>query len=78
MTPTKRGGGTFSHVEGGGGTNSFEVVLTQELEVFSHRHSDRGGLKKFPPFKRGDTQTVVPCLGGGGHKKFRTCDFPIL
>ena len=29
--PYKRGGGG-SHAEGGGGTNSFKVVLTQELE----------------------------------------------
>ena len=35
FTPTKRGGGAEQVLAmlGGGGTNSFEVVLTQELEV---------------------------------------------
>ena len=31
-----------------------------------------GGCKTFPPFK------ILPCLGGGGCKKYRTRDFPIL
>ena len=40
-----------------------------------------GGHVKFnPPKKGGEAQKVLPCLegGGGGYKKFRTRDFPIL
>ena len=77
FTPMKRGGGkSFSRAEGGGGggTKRFEVVLTRELEVLT---IVIGGCKKFPPFKRW-AQKVFHCLEGGGRKKFRTCDFPIL
>ena len=49
----------------GGGTKSFEVVLTRELEVLAIVMV--GGHNKF-----------YPVLRGGGRKKFRTCDFPIL
>ena len=57
-TPKKRGGGSFSHAEGGG-TKSYGVVLTRELEVLAIEMG--GGRKEFPPFKRG---------GGGKRKKF--------
>ena len=57
-----------------GGTKSFEVVLTWELEVLAILMG--GGRKKFPPFKRG-VQKVLPCLeGGGGAKSFRPVIFP--
>ena len=36
-----------------------------------------GGHMKVPLFKRGGARKVLPCLEGG-HKKFRTRDFPIL
>ena len=36
-------------LKGGGGTTSFEVVLTWELEVLAIVMG--GGRKKFPPFK---------------------------
>ena len=36
------------------------------------------GRKKFPPFKREEEQKVLPCLEGGGRKKVRTRDSPIL
>ena len=42
--PNKKGGRTsFSHTEGGGGANIFEVVLTLELSSFSH--ADWGAQK---------------------------------
>ena len=51
-----------------GGITSFEVVLT--------RDTDRGGGKKFPPFKRGEgRENVYPVLSvcvwgwGGGAKR---------
>ena len=48
----------------GRGTTSFEVpvVLAPVLEVLA---IVMGGAK-FPPFKRGGAQKVVPCLDGGG------------
>ena len=48
-----------------GDTNSFEVVFMLVVLVIL-----KGGVK----------QKVAPCLegGGGGHKKFRTCNFPNL
>ena len=58
-----RGAIRFGHAEGGGGTTSFEVVLTRELEVLA---IVIGGCKKFPfhPLKG----------GGGGRNKF----YPVL
>ena len=47
----------FNHAEGGGGTKSFEVVLTRELEVLAIVMG--GGRKKFPPFKRGGTKSFT-------------------
>ena len=52
-------------LKGGGGTKSFEVFLTQELEVLA---IVRGGTKSFHPLK-GGTQKVLPCLEGGGVAK---------
>ena len=49
-----------------GGTTSFEVVITQEIEVSAILNG--GAQKKLPLFQG----------GGGGRKKFLTCDFPIL
>ena len=55
--PYKRGGGgvagqSFSHAEGGGGgTTSFEVVLTWELKALAIVKG--GGGKKFPPLDYG-------------------------
>ena len=56
--PYKKGGGRkkFSHAEVGG-TKSFKVVLTQELEVFTI--GDGGGGGKFPPFKRGGRKSFT-------------------
>ena len=47
---------SFSNAERGGGTQSFEVVLTRELEVLATVMG--GGCKRFPPFKRGGAQKV--------------------
>ena len=47
-------------LEGGGGTTSFELVLTQELKVLA---IVKGEAKS--PFK-GVVQTVLLCFGGGG------------
>ena len=53
LTLQKRGGGrtSFRHAEeGGGGTTSFEVVLTWELEVLAigaQKVSTLGGAKSF-------------------------------
>ena len=47
-------------LKGGGGTNSFEVVLTLALEVLAIAI---GGRRKFPPFKKkkggGDTTSFT-------------------
>ena len=45
----KKGGRKgFSHVEGGRGTQHFEVVLSQKLEVLAMLSG--GGARKFTPF----------------------------
>ena len=64
---------SVSHAGGGGGTESFGVVLTRELEVLAilkGAHPLKGKGEKLYPVLRGE--------GGGGRKKFRTHDFPIL
>ena len=52
----KEGGGcrkSSSHAEGGGGKQSFEVVLTWELQVLAVLILGAGGWrKKFPTFKK--------------------------
>ena len=56
-------------------TNSFEVVLTQELEVLAILKVcvwGGGGAKRFHPLKG----RVPKVLRGGGD--FWSCDFPIL
>ena len=51
----------FSLAErGGGGTESFAVVLARELVVLAIL---KGGHNKFPPFKR------VKGVGGGGGER---------
>ena len=58
----KKGGGAekvLSMVKGLD-TNSFEVVLTQVLEVFSHTEV---GRKKLHPFKRGHTKFYTVSIG---------------
>ena len=81
--PYEKGGGRKkfkpSCKGGGGGTTSFEVVLTRELGVLAILCI----CQKFPPFERGGgRERFYPVLrgggGGGGRKTFQTCDFPIL
>ena len=67
------GKGAGAEYKTGGGAR--EVLSLQKGASFSHAE---GGSKRFPPFKGGWEQNVLPCLGGGGHKQFRTRDFPIL
>ena len=77
VLPLEKGGGGgkgFSYDERGGGTTSFGVVFTWELEVLAIVMGE--GDKMFLLFKRGSTQ-VLPCLKVG-RKRFRTRDFPIL
>ena len=62
----------LSHAEIGG-AKQFEVVLTPELEVLVILKGD----PKIPLFKR-ETSLTPSWVGGGGGKKFQTCDFPIL
>ena len=50
----------------------FWVVLTQSFKVYAI--PKRGG-NKFPCFRSGG---ILPCLEGGGRKKFQPLDFPIL
>ena len=57
-----------------GGTNSFEVVLTWELEVLP---LVMGCAKSFHPLK-GWAQQVLPCLEDGGDVFFPFCSPPPL
>ena len=52
-------------------------TLSLKLEVLAIVMGGGGGAKSFHPLK-GGAQKVVPCLEGGGGKKFRTRYFPIL
>ena len=65
---------------GGGGTNSFGVVLIWELEALAILKGRGGGRKQFTCFKkRGGGRNDLPCLERRGlRQKFRTSDFPIL
>ena len=58
-----------------GVTNSFQVVLTQELEVLTLL---MGVSKGFHPLKKGGSQQVLRCLEGGGRKQFVTRRFLML
>ena len=51
-------------LKGGGGTTSFEVVLTQVLEVLAIGMGG-GGRKRFHPLKGGGRKTFYPVLRGG-------------
>ena len=65
-------------VKGGGGIQCCGVVFTPKLEVSAIL---KGEHKNFPPFKRcggGDEKSFTVLRGGGGRRKFRTRDFPIL
>ena len=68
--PYKKGGtNCFSYAEGVGGTNSFEVVLTQELEVLAILIGGRGGggTKSFHSLKgRGGGEFYLVLSGGTG------------
>ena len=66
--------------------HSFGVVFTLYLEVLAILKGE-GGSKKFPLFKRGWRKKFYHEFyhvlragewGGGGHKKFRTRNFPFL
>ena len=66
------------HAEGGGGTNSFEVVLTRELEVSAILMGGGGGTKSLHLLKgEGGGEKFYPVLRGGGPQRFWTHDFPI-
>ena len=77
--PYERGGAenvlAMLKAEETGGTKSFKVVLTQELEVLAIVMGG-GGAKSFHPLKGGGTKSL-PCLERG-RKMFWTRDFPIL
>ena len=53
-------------LKGGGGTQSFEVVLKQELEVLAIL---KGGTKGFNPFKGGVHEKLYSVLKGW-HNRF--------
>ena len=56
-------------MNGGGGPNSFGVVLTWDLEVLAILE---GGAKCFCPLKRGGGQKKFNLVlrGGGGRKRY--------
>ena len=66
VLPLQKGGWKFG--SGGRGTNSFEVVLTQDTQSFSHAERGGGGVTKtFRPFRG---RYFFFFLGGGGGEKF--------
>ena len=68
---------SFSHAEGRGGGTSFEVVLTQALEVLAILMGG-GGVKSFHVLKGvGGHEKFYPVLmwGGGGTNSFRPAIF---
>ena len=62
--PYKKGGGGEKVGMLKGGTQSFEVVLTRELEVLA--------------IVMGGTTSIHPLKGEGVRKRFGTRNFPIL
>ena len=66
VLPLQKGGGagkSFSHAEGG--AKSLEVVLTRELEIFSHTdcgHPLEGAREKFYPVLRGGAKSFGPAI----------------
>ena len=74
FNPMKRGcGKSFSHAEGGA-QKVLGKFLRGSLKFWPYF---RGVAKSFHSLKVG-ARKVLPCLGGGGGKKFRSRDFPIL
>ena len=75
--PYKKGEGTisFSHPEGGEGTKSVWVVLTQVLEVLTILEGGGGGHNRLSAFKKGGGSKRFNPVLGGGRKKIRTCNF---
>ena len=74
----KKGGGAFcSHANGG--TTSFWVVLTRELQVLDILKG-WGAKKKASTLYKWGHKKIYPVLrrGGGGHKQIWTRNFPIL
>ena len=69
------GGKSLSHADGGWGAKSFGVVFTWSLMTLAIL---KGGTNSFHALKRGGGERFYPVLRGAGHKKFQTCDFPIL
>ena len=67
------GGGekSFSHPEGGGGTNSFGVVFN--TDAWSFNHIRWGGRKKF---KRGHRKLLSCLTREGGTSSFGPTIFP--
>ena len=62
------------------GTNSFWVVLTQELEVLAILKRVGGGAAKGIHSLKGGSESLTSPMrgGGGGGHKFWTGNFPIL
>ena len=65
--PYKRGGAEKVLAMLKGGTQSFEVVFTQELEVLAIVMGE-GGHKRFPLLRGGGAQQFYPVLRGGAQK----------
>ena len=82
--PLQKKGGrrkSFSHAVGGGGTQSFEVVFTWELEVLAILNWGGGALKAFSPLKGGGSKKFYPVLSGrGGGRAQNVLDprFPVF
>ena len=80
VLPIRKGGGQKVLAMLKGATKSFEVVLTQKLEVLAIVMG--GSIKSFQPLKGGRGRTkLYPLLkvgGWGGRKQFQTRNFPIL
>ena len=70
---TKRGAEKVLAILKGGGPQ--KVLGSFYLVAWRFSHFEGGGAQKFPLFK---TKTFTLSWGGGGRKRFRTCNFPIL